>query len=269
MSVTRRSFFARAGAIATAQGLVLKGQQPAPAAAPVTHAPGQQYDPHMGTANAEKYFKFSDRRAKVALSRAKTGSKNIYDALVAIDDQIRPALKTRKYVLIKLNGVEAAGRLVGSTQPTQCTEFSTTWLRASRVPWWSPRFRGRSGQEGRQRVRLGQGLRRAQAFNIQVRGSQRGAEPLRAAVRDRLRHAPDPHPAGSSIRGPRCFRDFLGGDEDAQHGGGHHDDQEHGPGSAAGSASGRETTWAREREAQVPRRHPGGQLQHVSWPCSA
>jgi len=52
MSATRRSFFARAAAIATAQGLALKGQQATPPAAPVTHAPGKQYDPRMGTGNA-------------------------------------------------------------------------------------------------------------------------------------------------------------------------------------------------------------------------
>ena len=51
----------------------------------------------------------------------------------------------------------------------------------------------------------------------------------------------DMHPVpitdGRSIRGPRRFRDFLGGAEDAQHGGGHHDDQEHGAGRGADSAS--------------------------------
>jgi len=65
MSATRRSFFARAAAIATAQGLVLKGQQTTPPAAPVTHAPGKQYDPRMGTGNADKYFKYFAGRSKV------------------------------------------------------------------------------------------------------------------------------------------------------------------------------------------------------------
>src|SRR5208283_3735684 len=108
MSVSRRAFFARAGAIAAAQGLALKGQQTTPAASPVTHAPGKQYDPRMGTENAAKHFKFSDRRAKVSLIKGDSRRKNISDALVAIDDQIRPALKARKYVFIKLNGIESA-----------------------------------------------------------------------------------------------------------------------------------------------------------------
>src|ERR1035441_3151385 len=100
MSVTRRSFFARAGAIATAQGLALKGQQPPPA---------QQPDPRQGTADAAKYFQYFDRRSKVSLIQGENRRKNIYDALVAIDDQIRPALKAKKYVFVKPNGNDTAG----------------------------------------------------------------------------------------------------------------------------------------------------------------
>ena len=133
MSATRRSFFARAAAIATAQGLALKGQQPAPAASPVTHAPGKQYAPRMGTGNAGKYFKYFDRRSKVALIKGENRRKNIYDALVAIDDQIRPVLKTRKYVFVKLNGVEAAGRMLGSTQPDALRGI---------LDYLAPRFKG-------------------------------------------------------------------------------------------------------------------------------
>jgi uncharacterized protein (DUF362 family) len=132
MSVSRRSFFARAGAIAAAQGLALRGQQTTPAA-PVTHAPGRQYDPRMGTGDAAKYFKYSDRRPKVSLIKGDSRRKNIYDALVAIDDQIRPALKAKKYVFIKLNGVEAAGRLLGSTQPDALRGI---------LDYLAPRFKG-------------------------------------------------------------------------------------------------------------------------------
>jgi uncharacterized protein (DUF362 family) len=132
MSVSRRSFFARAAAIATAQGLALKGQQTTPAA-PVTHAPGKQYDPRMGTDNAAKYFKYYDRRSKVSLVKGDNRRKNIYNALVAIDDQIRPALKAKKYVFVKLNGVEAAGRLLGSTQPDALSGI---------LDYLAPRFKG-------------------------------------------------------------------------------------------------------------------------------
>jgi len=111
MSVTRRSFFARAGAIAaTAQGLALNAQQKPPVDPGAT-----PQDPRMGTAEAAKLFKYSDRRAKVGLIKGENRRKNITDALVAVDDQIRPVLKTRKYVIIKPNGVDPS-RTIISTQ---------------------------------------------------------------------------------------------------------------------------------------------------------
>ena len=168
MSVSRRSFFARAAAIATAQGLALKGQQTTPAASPVTHAPGKQYDPRMGTGNAGKYFKYYDRRSKVSLVKGDSRRKNIYNALVAIDDQIRPALKAKKYVFVKLNGVEAAGRLLGSTQPDALRGI---------LDYLAPRFKGPvlvgdsgdvPGKQAVSQVWLGQGLRRFQGPQLEV-----------------------------------------------------------------------------------------------------
>ena len=44
-------------------------------------------------------------RATVGLVQGDSRRKNIFDALVAIDDQIMPRLKTKKYVLIKPNNV--------------------------------------------------------------------------------------------------------------------------------------------------------------------
>jgi uncharacterized protein (DUF362 family) len=110
MSVTRRSFFARAGAIATAQGLVLEAQQKPPVDPGAT-----PQDPRMSTGDVAKLFQYSDRRAKVALVKGDNRRKNIYDALVAIDDKIRPVLQTRKYVLIKPNGLDPTRQLI-STQ---------------------------------------------------------------------------------------------------------------------------------------------------------
>jgi uncharacterized protein (DUF362 family) len=107
MSVSRRSFFARAGAIAAAQGLALKAQQRPPVETPL--------DPRMATGDVEKLFKYSDRRAKVALIKGDNRRKNIYESLVAINDQILPVLKTRKYVLIKPNGIDPSRQLI-STQ---------------------------------------------------------------------------------------------------------------------------------------------------------
>jgi uncharacterized protein (DUF362 family) len=50
----------------------------------------------------------------VALVQGEDRAKNIYNALLTVDDQIRPALKSKKYVLIKPNGV-AVNNQLGST----------------------------------------------------------------------------------------------------------------------------------------------------------
>ena len=113
MAVTRRSFFARAGAIATAQGLAVKAQQKPPVDPGAT-----PQDPRMGTADVARLFQYSDRRAKVSLIKGENRRKNIYEALVAIDEQIRPALKTRKYVLIKPNGLDPSRQLISTSADT-------------------------------------------------------------------------------------------------------------------------------------------------------
>ena len=94
MSLTRRSFIVGAAA---AQGLALKGQ----------------VDPRVGTRQIA--YNYSDRRARVSLIKGENRRKIIFEALMAIDDQIRPALKARKYVLIKPNGVDPS-RTIVSTQ---------------------------------------------------------------------------------------------------------------------------------------------------------
>ena len=116
MSVSRRSFFARAGVIAAAQGLALKAQE-AQRKVPVDPGATPQ-DPRMGVGNAEKLFKYSQKRAKVSLVKGESRRKNIYNALVAIDDQIRPGLKARKYVIIKPNGLDPSRSLISTTDDT-------------------------------------------------------------------------------------------------------------------------------------------------------
>jgi uncharacterized protein (DUF362 family) len=118
MAVTRRSFFARAGAIAAAQGLALNAQQAPPAQPTRAPSAGQSVDPRMANADAAQHFLYSDRRSKVALIKGENRRKNISDALVAIDDQIRPVLKTRKYVLIKPNGIDPHRQLVSTDADT-------------------------------------------------------------------------------------------------------------------------------------------------------
>jgi len=62
--------------------------------------------------------------------------KNITDALVAIDDQILPVLKTKQYVVLKPNCVSTVA--LGTTNPERSWAFSTTSLRASEGRWSSP-----------------------------------------------------------------------------------------------------------------------------------
>lgn len=66
--------------------------------------------PGSGTAPHEPYT----RRSTVALIHGDDRRKNVYNALMAIDDQIRPALQRKKYVFIKPNGVAVKFQL-GST----------------------------------------------------------------------------------------------------------------------------------------------------------
>jgi uncharacterized protein (DUF362 family) len=107
MQLSRRHFFAftaGAGSIAAAQ------QTPQPR----SPAPGTSRDPREGVAEAAKQFPYSSRRSKVSLVQGDNRRKNIYNALVAIDDQIRPALNRKKYVLLKPNGLDPR-RLVAAT----------------------------------------------------------------------------------------------------------------------------------------------------------
>ncbi len=53
-------------------------------------------------------------RSTVSLVSGEDRRKNVYNALIAIDDQIRPALKRKKYVLLKPNTVAVKNQL-GST----------------------------------------------------------------------------------------------------------------------------------------------------------
>ena len=52
-----------------------------------------------------------EKRSAVGLIHGEDRRKNVYQALLAIDDQIQPKLKTKKYVLIKPNNVGTVGQL--------------------------------------------------------------------------------------------------------------------------------------------------------------
>jgi len=107
------------------------------AAAPQTQpakpsGPPAQRDPRMSTADADKLFAYSGRRSTVSLIQGGNRRKNVFDALAAIDDRIRPALNRKKYVIIKPNGL-APGRSLGATN-LDCVHGILDYL--------APRFKG-------------------------------------------------------------------------------------------------------------------------------
>ena len=95
---SRRDFFqlAGAGTLASVAGGRLLAAQQIPPAVP-----------------AEPVYPYA-KRGIVALTQGENRRKNIFDALVAIDDQIKPALLRKKYVVIKPNIVNPAVPLAGT-----------------------------------------------------------------------------------------------------------------------------------------------------------
>ena len=55
-----------------------------------------------------------DQRSKVALMKGEDRRKNIYNALMAIDKDITPALRRKKYVVIKPNNVSTVRQLAAT-----------------------------------------------------------------------------------------------------------------------------------------------------------
>src|ERR1035437_3642541 len=70
----------------------------------------QQYPPAVPAPAIYPYAK----RATVSLVQGQERRKNVYDALMAIDDQIRPLLQAKKHVVIKPNLVQPAVPLAGT-----------------------------------------------------------------------------------------------------------------------------------------------------------
>ena len=112
MSVSRRNFLniaAGAGAVVGA-GRVLPGaQQPPPQQ---QQRPGMNLEPWVGVPQPYPYY---SGRSTVSLVKGESRRKNITDALIAIDDQIQPVLKTKKYVILKPNCVSTVP--LGTTNP--------------------------------------------------------------------------------------------------------------------------------------------------------
>jgi uncharacterized protein (DUF362 family) len=99
MGVSRRNFLNIATGVGTmaAASRFLPAQQP-PQAAPTK----PNLEPWVGQPQPYPYFA---GRSAVAVVKGESRRKNITDALVAIDDQIRPGLKLKKYVVLKPNCV--------------------------------------------------------------------------------------------------------------------------------------------------------------------
>ncbi len=120
-SIPRRSLFQLAGAAAllrsrilSAQQTPVPGQQP-PAGQPPAAPPAGRGRGFGGfnVANSEP-FPPLERRARVALIQGEDRRKNVYNALLAVDKDLQPKLKTRKYVVIKPNFVSTTNQLAGS-----------------------------------------------------------------------------------------------------------------------------------------------------------
>ena len=96
---SRRNFFhvAGAGALVGAAGeFRLNAQQQYPAAVPAT-----------------PIFPYTNR-APVSLVKGDNRRKNVLDALVAIDREVKPAMARKKYVLLKVNNVNTAKQLAAT-----------------------------------------------------------------------------------------------------------------------------------------------------------
>jgi len=94
MNSSRRHFFRTAGTgILLSSGLARAQQAPATKTETVRQFPG---------------------RSKVSLIRGEDRRKNIHDALLAIDEQIRPKLAQKKYVIIKPNNVSTVNPLAAT-----------------------------------------------------------------------------------------------------------------------------------------------------------
>jgi uncharacterized protein (DUF362 family) len=120
---SRRRMFQLAGAAALAQPRLFSFQQ-----TPANTLPG---DRPLAEYEA---FPENNLRPTVSLVHGDSRRKNVHDALVAIDSDIVPKLKTKKYVVIKPNIVSA--RAKGALSATDADELHGI------IDYLEPRFNG-------------------------------------------------------------------------------------------------------------------------------
>ena len=102
----RRNLFRLAGAAALLRRRVASAQQ-APAGQPAV----VNRRPNGG--NSEPFPEL-DRKATVSLTHGNDRRKNVFEALMAVDQDLQPVLRTRKYVVIKPNFVNTVNQLAAS-----------------------------------------------------------------------------------------------------------------------------------------------------------
>ena len=105
---SRRSLLQLAGAAALLRGRIASAQQPAP---PQKRS---QATGSGGRGGLEEPFPALERRSTVAVVHGDERRKNVHDSLVAIDKQILPGLKSKKYVVIKPNNVNTVNQLAAT-----------------------------------------------------------------------------------------------------------------------------------------------------------
>jgi uncharacterized protein (DUF362 family) len=99
----RRSLFQLAGAAALLRARIAGAQQQRP-------TPRRR----LGSGSNPEPFPALERRSTVALISGADRRKNVYEALLAIDKDLRPKLRAKKYVVIKPNNVNMVNQLAST-----------------------------------------------------------------------------------------------------------------------------------------------------------
>jgi uncharacterized protein (DUF362 family) len=107
---SRRSLFHLAGAAAGA----MLGSRYAWAQQPQTAKPAPRSGGNRSLSGNPAPFPALQTRSTVSLVHGEDRRKNVYEALLAIDEQIKPRLKQKKYVVIKVNNVTTTNQLGAS-----------------------------------------------------------------------------------------------------------------------------------------------------------
>jgi len=109
-SFSRRDLFHLAGAAAG----VMLGSRYASAQPPQEPKPAPKPGGNRSLSGNPQPFPALQTRSAVSLVHGEDRRKNVYEALLAIDEQIRPRLKRKKYVIIKVNNVTTTNQLGAS-----------------------------------------------------------------------------------------------------------------------------------------------------------